>query len=157
MQFLTDHIWPDEPCMQLQEGPYQMPHPSGRGTRKRWVQRVFVIRQDTIAKHLIDLGPVENFAGATPIILPSAGENTVAQLQEVAEGNRHDRYWENRRREMLAGSTLIPDILRQEEDKLAVKANRTVVGPLVRRERNAWPREHVERILKERAHANSHR
>ena len=153
MQILTDRVFPDEPCMQLQEGPYTMPHPSGKGTWKRWVQRVFVIRNDAIAKHLIDLGPLEDFERATPIILPSEGENTVAQLQEHAERNRHDDRYYRRREEMKRESTLIPDILRQEEAKLLAKQNRTVIGPYQRTQRGAWPREHVVRTLQERRHA----
>ncbi len=137
--------------MQLQEGPYQMPY--GRGTRQRWVQRVFVIRNDEVAKHLIDLGPVADFEGVTPLIMPSEGTNTVAQLQEHAEKNRHDDYWRNRRQEMLAESTLVQNLLRQEEEVLAVKRNRTTSGPLITRERSGYPAGAVERVLKERLHA----
>ncbi|HAM41154.1 MAG TPA: hypothetical protein DCP69_07400 [Candidatus Omnitrophica bacterium] len=152
MQIITDHVFPDEPCMQLQEGPYTMPHPSGKGTWKRWVQRVFVIRNDAIAKHLIDLGPLEDFEHSTPVILPSLGENTVAQLQEHAERSRYDDRYEKYRQELKAESTLIPDILRQEEAKLLAKQNRSVIGPYQRTQRGAWPREYVERTLKEALH-----
>lgn len=149
MHIVTDRIWPDEACWGLAEGPLKMPQPDG-STPMRWVQRVFVIRGDAIAKYIIDFGPAERFATVTPLLMPSHGENTVAQLQAHADKNREDRYWYKRRQEMLAGSTLVQDILKQEEALLSAKANRSVVGPFQRAERNAWPGDYAQRALRER-------
>ena len=76
----------------------------------------------------------------------------MAQLQEHAERSRYDDRYEKYRQELKAESTLIPDILRQEEAKLLAKQNRSVIGPYQRTQRGAWPREYVERTLKEALH-----
>ena len=136
MKIVTDHIFPDEPAWGLFEGPRNVPR---KGFR--WVQAVYVIRGDSIAEYLEDLGAAEDYSRAQPIILPSPdGCNTVAQLQEFAEKNRHDTYWANRADEMLAGSTLIKDHLRQFEQDREVVANRSHFGPTVRSQRNGYSR-----------------
>ena len=140
MHIVTDRIHKDEPCHGLWEGP----------KNGRWMQRVFVIRGDTIAKWTRDYGPITKWPDATEIFYPSFGENSVAQLQELAERDRHSDKWAKRGRERLAASTLIPDILRQEEQLIHVKANRSQFGPGVSVQRNDFPREAANRKLKEK-------
>ena len=91
-----------------------MPGPNG-SQAWRWVQTVFVVREDTIAAHTTDLGPAENFEGVIPLMMPSLGDDTVAELRAYAERNRADTYWSNRAKEMLAESTLVKDHLDQIE------------------------------------------
>ena len=143
MHIVADRISPDEPCWGLWEGP--------KGGR--WIQRVFVIRGDAIAKFETDLGPLSFWPDATQIIYPSFGENSVGQLQEMAERDRHSDKWAKRRREMQAESTLIPDILRDEEIKLDVIANRSNFGPGVSVQRNDFPREAANNKFKEKRNA----
>lgn len=140
MHIVTDRIHPDEPCYGLWEGP--------KGGR--WIQRVFVIRGDRIAKFETDFGPASNFKDSTEVIYPSFSENSVGQLQELAERDRHSDKWAKRRREMMAESTLISDILRQEEIKLDVVRNRSHFGEAVSVQRNDFPREAVTRKFKEK-------
>lgn len=116
----------------------------------RIIEQIFVVRGDAIAKFETDYGPASDFPDFTEIIYPSFGENSVAQLQEMAEHDRHDDKWAKRGRERLAESTLIPDILRDEEIKLDVVANRSHFGPGVSVQRNDFPREAVINKLKER-------
>lgn len=130
MKIIAVSVHSDEPCYSLQEGP----------RNSRWVQRVYVIRGDAIAEYSVDYGPVQNFKNATEVIYPSFGENSVGQLQELAERDRHSDKWARRRREMQAESTLIPDILRQEETLLEVRRNRSHFGPGVSVQRNDFPR-----------------
>ena len=89
-----------------------MPGPNGSQSW-RWVQTVFVVRGDTIAAHTTDYGPAADFAHVTPLHMPSFGENTVAQLREHAEKNRHDTYWNERAKAQRAESTLIRDHIEQ--------------------------------------------
>jgi hypothetical protein len=117
------------------------------------VQRVYVIRGDAIAEWSKDYGPVSDWPDATEIIYPSFGENSVAELQELAERDRHSDKWAKRRREMQAESTLISDILKQEEILLDVVANRSNFGPGVSVERNDFPREAVISKHKEKRNA----
>ena len=126
MKIVTSFILPDEECHGLFEGPRMMPMP--RGQQVRWVQAVYVVRDDTIAEYVQDFGPAQEYGGIQPLLMPSMGENTVAQLQAHAEKNRHDTYWAGRREEMLAESTLIEDHLRQlEQRQVVIKRNpRTV-------------------------------
>ena len=130
MKITTQRIHPDEPCYSLREGP----------RNGRWVQRVYVVRGDAIAEWSKDYGPVADWLNATEIIYPSFGENSVAQLQELAERDRHSDKWAKRGRERLAESTLIKDILRQEEALLNVRANRSTIGPTITVQRNDFPR-----------------
>jgi hypothetical protein len=120
--------------------------------RMRWVQRVFVIRGDAIAKYMWDIGPVEDYENAVmPILMPSFGENTVAELQAHAEKNRHETKYMDRRREMIAESTLVDDALAQVELRYLAKSNRTVMGPYFKAERGGWPEQTAVRALKDRA------
>ena len=114
MKIVTLFVTDDEECHGLREEPRLMPGANGSQSW-RWVQTVFVIRGDTIAAHTTDYGPAENFRNVTPLFMPSFGENTVAQLREHAEKNRHDTYWQNRAAEQQAESTLIRDHLAQVE------------------------------------------
>jgi len=155
MHIVTDHIWPDEPCYGLSEGPLWMPYPEGEGwqpgTRRRWVQRVFVIRDDAIAKYIQDIGPAEDYEGrSTPLLVPSFGENSVAELQELAEATRHNHRYSKRREEMLAASTLREDALRTVEMRYLEKQNRTVLGAGTFAQRGNFSREAVERALRDK-------
>ena len=131
MKIIAVSVHPDEPCYSLQEGP----------RNGRWVQRVYVVRGDAIAEWSKDYGPVANFKDATEVIYPSFGENSVGQLQELAERDRHSDKWARRRREMQAESTLISDILRQEEMLLEVRRNRSHFGSGTSVQRNGFPNE----------------
>ena len=93
-----------------------------------------------MAEYSVDYGPVKNFKDATEVIYPSFGENSVGQLQELAERDRHSDKWAKRRRAMQAESTLISDILRQEEILLEVRRNRSHFGPGASVQRNDFPR-----------------
>jgi hypothetical protein len=129
-----------------------MPYPEGPGMRQRWVQRVFVIRDDAIAKWMWDIGPVEDYEDTVmPILMPSFGENTVAELQAHAEKNRHETKYMDRRREMMAESTLVEDAIAEVERRYLAKSNRSVIGPYRRVERNAWPEHAAQQVLKDRA------
>lgn len=151
MHIITDHVFPDEPCHGLAEGSLAMPYPEGLGTRQRWVQRVFVIRDDAIAKFMWDIGPVEDYEDkCTPILMPSFGENTVAELQAHAERNRHEDKYVRRRKEMQAESTLIQDAIVEVERRYLAKSNRTIVGPSVFIQRDGWSQATAERVLRDR-------
>jgi hypothetical protein len=143
MKIVTRRVHPDEPCWGLREGPLN----------GRWVQQVCVIRGDTKAIWTRDYGPVSDWPDATEVIYPSFGENSVGQLQEMAEYDRHSDKWAKRRKEMQAESTLIPDILRDEEIKLDVVANRSHFGPGISVQRNDFPREAVINKFKEKRNA----
>ena len=139
MKIITLFIHPDERAFGLREGP----------RKGRWVERVYVERADRRAEWSFDHGPVENFEDITEIMVPSDGCDTVAQLRDMAERNRHDFKWANRRREMLAESTLIADILRQEEELYHIVRNRSSFGPDISTQRNGYPRRANVRRYKE--------
>jgi len=139
---------PDEPAWGLFEGPRRVTMPDGT-IQSRWVQEIKVVRGDRLAYFVSDFGPAEDFEDIPPLAMPSYGTDTVAQLQEFGERHRHDDTWAKRRKEQLAGSTLISDILRQEEIKLEVVRNRSHFGPLVNVQRDDFPREAVRQRRKE--------
>src|SRR3990167_6048405 len=104
MQIVTDHVFESESCYGLAEGPLLLNMPDG-STRWRWVQEVTVIRGDRKAGWRQDLGPAEDFNRVSPLLIPSFGENTVAQLQYRADKNRQDDYWIRVAEEMQNEST----------------------------------------------------
>lgn len=153
MQIVTEWLHPDEPCYGLREGPVTEHHPV-LGDQERWQQWVWVVRGDTLAKHVTDIGPAEDYATVTPLVMPSPrGENTVAELQAHAEKHRHDDYWYKRSREMMAGSTLVKDHLTMLEMERTVIHNRTFSAPGLFKQRNAVPVEMLSRRYKERRNA----
>ena len=80
MKIVTKHIHPDEPCHLLWEGP----------EKGRWIQKVWVVRGDTIARWTKDYGPITKWPDATQVLYPSPeGVNSVGQLRELAERDRH--------------------------------------------------------------------
>lgn len=142
-------VFPDEPCWGLNEQPRIMALPDG-SRQRRWVQTVKVVRGDRLAQHTTDYGPAEDFKHIPPLFIPSFGDDTVAQLQEMAEHHRHDLRWVKRREEMLAESTLLDDIIRQTEEDREWIANRSKFGPSISVQRNVYPRSVVRRRLKEK-------
>jgi len=154
---VTDRVYPGEPCWGLREGAELRTVSPNGGQEMRWLQKVFVVRGDRKAKYETDFGPASDFPHSTPVIYPSFGENTVAQLQELAERDRHSDKWYRRGEEKRAESTLIADILRQEEILLEVRRNRSQFGPGVSVQRVDYPREAAERQFKEKRDARSRR
>ncbi|KKM03509.1 hypothetical protein LCGC14_1773740 [marine sediment metagenome] len=135
MKIPTSYVRPDEPSRGLFEGPRSIP---GKG--KRWIQAIYVIRDDTIAEYVQDLGSASDYERIQPMFIPGFGDDTVAEVQALAEKNRHDTYWAGRVDEMLAGSTLIEDHLKQlEVNRLAIR-NRSQFGPGYTAQRNGYPR-----------------
>jgi hypothetical protein len=137
MHIITATVSPSEPCHGLFEGLQD----------DRWVQKVFVIRGDAIARYEVDMGPAEDFDGVTPILIPGFGDESVSAFQYLAEQNRHDDYWTKRAEEMLAESTLIADHVRQVEQFDSYIKNKSVFGPAVTTQRNIYDSSVVARKL----------
>lgn len=150
MKIVTNHVFPDEPCYGLSEMPRMVAQPSG-AHEWRWVQAVYVVRDggNAIAEWTHDYGPADLFERIQPIAIPSMGDDTVAQLQELAEKNRHDDYWARRADEMLAESTLIRDHVNQFDRRFQVIRNRSVFGPQITVQRNDYSQQETQRRLKE--------
>ncbi len=129
------------PSHGLFEGPRSIP---GKG--KRWIQAIYVIRDDTIAEYTQDLGPVSDYERIQPMFIPGFGDDTVAQVQELAEKNRHDEYWANRVDEMLAESTLVKDHLQQLEQNREIVLNRSRFGLGGSTQRNGYPRKAAKEL-----------
>lgn len=136
MHIITTNVHPNEPCEAIAEGRFLRQQPDG-STQWRWMQYVWVYRDDTIAKWERDLGPAENFDTATPFRCQSFGEDSVAEMQDMAENSRRDDYWHKRSIEMQEASTLLPDIVRQQEILYAIAKNRSTFGPYQSAQRNS--------------------
>jgi hypothetical protein len=131
----TASVHDDEPAYGLREEPRLMPGPDG-SSRWRWVQTVFILRGDAIAAHTRDFGPAEDYRHVTPLMMPSFGDDTVAQLREHAGRNRQDTYWRQRAKEQRAGSTLIRDHIEQLEMRREyVRRNHRTVKEITRAHR----------------------
>lgn len=152
MHYVTDSISPNEPCYGLWEGFEIAPVPGAKNGAQdwRWIQKVFVVRGDTISKHVTDFGPADDFEMITPIFIPNEGTDSVAVLQAMAEKNRHDTYWQTRAKEQLESSTLISDLIEQEQKIAAIIRNRTASGPYVTNQRNGYSHTTSMRNFKQR-------
>ena len=143
MKIVTQTISPDEPCHGLFEGPRD----------GRWIQAVYVIRGDAIAEWTKDYGLEEDFDRITPLLMPSFGENSVGSMQYFADKNREDDFWAKRTDEMIEGSTLIEDHVRQVEIDQEIIHNRSVFGPAIRVQRGAYSHGQAMRNLMEKVDA----
>ena len=128
-----------------------IPDPSGIGMHRRWVQRVFVVRDDAIAKHIIDLGPAEDWEErALPQVIYSAGDDTVGEVLESAERDRNQGKLMQFVQQQREESTLIEDSLAGLEQQHLAKSNRTVIGPNVFAQRGSYPGQFARRELRSR-------
>ena len=148
MKIITQIVHPNEPCYGLVEQPMMCPRPDD-SRQWRWVQSIRVIRGDAIAYYETDLGPAGNFEDVPPLFVPSFGDDSVAALQELAQAHRQDDRWAKRKAEIQAESTFIRDVLREQEELLEVKSNRSHFGPKHKAERDGFPAQTVTRKLKE--------
>lgn len=139
MKIVTLWVHPDEECHGLFEGP----------RNGRWITAVYVIRGDAIAEHVIDHGPEIEFCKIPPMMMPSFGENRVGEMLEWGERHRHDTRWWDRAQEMKAESTLIRDVMNQEEDRIEAIHNRTQLGPYQNTQRNDYSRTANQRRFNE--------
>jgi len=146
MHYVTTVIDPSEPCYGIWEGPEMRMQPDGSNDW-RWIQKVFVIRDDTISKYETDFGSADDYELVTPYLAPSSGENSVAALQYMAERNREDTYWQKRAQEQQAESTLIEDHIRQWEQIHEIIRNRSTFGKGGHVQRNGYSSVALEREL----------
>jgi len=140
MHIVTDYVTPDEPCHGLYEGPQG----------GRWVQKVFVVRGDAIAKYQVDLGPAEDFAQSLPQAIYSDGGDTVGEVQDSAERDRNSARLMQFIQQQRDESTLIEDSLAGLEQEHLAKRNRTVIGPHVFSQRGDYPGQFARRELRGR-------
>lgn len=140
------YVLPNEVCWGLTEAPMHMPQLDG-STAERWVQDIVVVRNDERLHYVTDFGDPDNYELVTPICLMGDGETTVGEMQYEAERNRNDTYWQKRAQEQLESSTLINDIIEQRFQFHEMIHNRTVSGPAIFTQRNAYPTQHRRRAF----------
>jgi hypothetical protein len=129
---LTDGVSPNEACYGLFEGPqYSELH-----HENRWIQQLKVIRGDTICLWEQDLGPASLYEKVQPLLMPSAGDDTVSELQWWATKNRSDHYWYDYTRNLQSESTLMQDAAREYLQIEEIRRNRSVFGPAQTTQRN---------------------
>lgn len=153
MHIITTYLDKTEPCYGGWEGYEQAPIPGGLNgaTDWRWLQKIFVVRGDTISKFVTDLGPAEDYEERiTPIIVPCNGEYDVSAIQYLLEQNRHDTYWQERAKAQLAESRLVWELVEQQDKLHRVIHNRTSSGPYVTVQRNGYAHEQTMRDFKAR-------
>ena len=127
----------DEPCygMKVEE------------TADGFVTTLRIMRGGVITQAQIRHGHNEEFSGKIPpMFVPSTeGENPVGLMLQMSEEHRHDlRYW--RYSEELRGqSTLIKDVIEQEEKARLQIRNASTLGPYVTAQRHGHSHEKVER------------
>ena len=106
----------------------------------RW-QVITVHRDDQLADWWLDLGPQEDFPDTPPVAIPGLWEERVADLRDLADQLRASPRFAQRKAELEAESTLIPDMLHQFEEGKRIMGNVSVFGPGVTRQRNGLDQE----------------
>jgi len=139
LDIVTDFLLPNEVCMGMAQGP----------EGGRWIQKVFVVRGDTIAKHITDCGAAEMYERIPAQVIPGDDETTVAEFLYEAERHRHDLFAWNHLQRVKAESTLVKDINEQRQARREYIRNRSVFGPAFTIQRNIYPREHVWRKFRD--------
>lgn len=119
-----------------------------------FVTRLKIMRGGIIVDAYIDHGPDPEYSGKIPPLgVPSAeGENPVGLMLEMSEAHRHDLRWYKQALEMQQSSTLIKDVIRQEEEALLAIKNHSTFGPHQITQRNGHHHANVVRDwMEERA------
>jgi hypothetical protein len=124
-----------------------------------FVTRLKVKRGERLEDAYIDHGPSGEYAGKIPPMgVPSVeGENPVGLMLEMSEAHRHDLRWYRMAVEQQESSTLIKDVIRQEEEALLAVRNQSSFGPHQTTMRNGHNHEQVVRDFMEERAARSGR
>lgn len=133
----TTHILrDDEPCFGM----------SVREEDDGFVTRLVILRGDDLQTCTIKHGPSAFSGMIPPMFVPSPeGENPVGLMLEMSEHHRSDlRYWKYAE-ELRESSTLIKDVIEQEEKALLQVRNASVLGPHVTVQRHGHSHEKVQR------------
>jgi hypothetical protein len=133
------HVMPDdEPCY----GMWVSERDDGH-----FVTRLKVRVGDHFEFAEIDHGPNPEYSGKIPPLgVPSVeGENPVGLMREMSAAHRVDLRWYRMALEQQQGSTLIKDVIRQEEQALAAVRNRSAFGPYQTTQRNGHNHSQVVR------------
>ncbi len=144
-------VHPDEPAYGLQFRIAPVPLKDG-GQERRWIQSIAVIRSDAKAWHHEDYGPAERWAHVAPLMMPSFGDDSVAQLQEEADIHRASTFPAEHLAKVKGESTLMQDVVNQMEERSEDIHNRSVIGPHITKQRDEFSQARAQRILKERMH-----
>lgn len=144
---VTNWISPNEKCYLLVET-WLTPHALTKGGRKyepetwsgrqRW-RIAWVNRGDALAEHHV-LSPNQSAPG---IRIPSFWEHSYAELCGMADHyatSARGAEWDlSFLREQQEASTLIKDIIDQEEDRAYMVRNHSTFGPDFRKQRDGFP------------------
>lgn len=117
----------------------------GEDERGFWT-RLLVNRGDQLVTAEILHGPDPEYSGKIPPLgVPSLGEMKVGEMLEESQRHRHDLTYYIRAKEQLAGSTLISDAIRRDEEARYAIKNRSTFGPKVVKQRGGYSHETFER------------
>ncbi len=156
MHIVTDHLVPGEACYGASACPVMTTGPSG-AVEWRWVERLFVIRGDAIAKYERDLGPASDFKGVIQTRDLLDGEVSVDEVLHQLDIDRQDTYWADKKAEFKSQSTLIADTMDQLEERRAIIANRSVFGPGGgTHQRNGFSKIQIDRLIADKKRSYKH-
>ncbi len=131
LDIITTFLLPGEVCMGSRQGPIG----------DRWIERIWVVRGDTIARFETDCGPAANYEHIAEVIIPGDGVTTVDEFRYEAERHRNDLRWWNHLQRVKAESTLMADVNEQRDARREYIKNKSVFGPYFKIQRNIYNRE----------------
>jgi hypothetical protein len=111
-----------------------------------FVTRLKVIRGDDFLDVTINHGPNPMFASKIPpLFMAPQGAETVGFMREMSDAHRRDLRYYRMAVEQIEASTLISDVVRQEEEALSVIKNESTFGPHITKQRDGHNHEQVVR------------
>ena len=111
-----------------------------------FVTRLKVIRGDGFIDATINHGPNALFSSKIPpLFMAPQGAETVGFMREMSDAHRRDLRYYKQAIEQIEASTLISDVVRQEEEALAAIRNQSTFGPVLTKQRNGHNHTQVER------------
>src|SRR5690242_13319574 len=113
----------------------------------RFITKLRIKDGDRFVDVQIDHGPDPEYSGKIPPLgVPSnEGENPVGLMLEMSEAHRKDLRWYRMAIEQQEASTLISDVIRQEEEALLAIRNQSTFGPHQTTQRGGHNHEKVVR------------
>lgn len=137
IETVTHILRDDEPCygMKVEETP------------AGFVTTLRIMRGGVIVQAQVNHGHDEAMSGKVPpMFVPSVeGENPVGLMLEMSEQHRHDLRYYKYNEELRGESTLIKDVLEQEEKARLQIRNASTLGPHITVQRHGHSHEKVVR------------
>ena len=100
----------------------------------RFITTFKLLRDGELADYMVDHGPED--PRVPPTLLVTYLEHPFGEVFEAAEAHYNDLRWWKHVLDLKAQSTVLIDVVNQEDARRLIVQNKSVLGPYVRHQRN---------------------